>query len=63
MSEFIDHPKEKIQEQLERVLEFKREHPELSDLTRIRSWERWCTSYEYRKREWEWRQKYFANSE
>jgi len=63
MSEFIDHPQEKIQEQLERVLEFKREHPELSDLIKIRAWEKWCTSYEYRKNEWEWRQKYFANRE
>ena len=63
MSEFVDQPQEKIQEQLERVLEFKREHPELSDLIRVRAWEKWCTSYEYRKREWEWRQKYFANRE
>jgi hypothetical protein len=54
--QFKDYPQEKIQEQLDRVRKFKAEHPNLAELTRITAWEKWCTSYEYRKREWEWRQ-------
>jgi len=61
MSKFVDQPAEKIAEQLERVIQFKKDNPLLADLVKIRAWEKWCTSYEYRKNEWEWRQKYFAN--
>jgi len=61
MHKYVDPPAEKIAEQLERVVQFKQEHPHLADLIKIRSWEKWCTSYEYRKKEWEWRQHYFAN--
>lgn len=61
MSKFVDQPAEKIAEQLERVIQFKKDNPRLSNLVKIRAWEKWCTDYEYRKREWEWRQKYFAN--
>ena len=56
MSQFKDYPQEKIQEQLDRVRKFKAEHPHLAELTRITAWEKWCNSYEYRRREWEWRQ-------
>ena len=63
MSKFVDPPAEKIAEQLENVKRFKAEHPKLANLVKIRAWEKWCTDYEYRKREWEWRQKYFANRE
>lgn len=63
MNNYIDPPAEKIAEQLENVLRFKAEHPKLANLTKIRAWENWCLSYEYRKKEWEWRQRYFANRE
>ena len=61
MSQFKDYPQEKIQEQLDKVQAFKAEHPELAELTRITAWEKWCTSYEYRQREWEWRQSLAAS--
>lgn len=54
--QFKDYPQEKIQEQLDRVREFKAEHPKLANLTKILAWEKWCTDYDYRKREWEFRQ-------
>jgi hypothetical protein len=56
MAEFKDYPAEKIAEQAERVRKFKAEFPKLAELTRITAWEKWCNSYEYRKREWEFRQ-------
>jgi hypothetical protein len=56
MAEFKDYPAEKIAEQAERVRKFKAEFPQLAELTRITAWEKWCNSYEYRKREWEFRQ-------
>lgn len=56
MAEFKDYPAEKIAEQAERVRKFKNEFPQLADLTRVTAWEKWCNSYEYRKREWEFRQ-------
>ena len=61
MTKYIDPPAEKIAEQLARVVKFKQDNPKLAELTKIRAWENWCTSYEYRVKEWEWRQKYFAN--
>lgn len=63
MTNYIDPPAEKIAEQLQKVKQFKAEHPKLAELTKIRAWEKWCTSYEYRVKEWEWRQRYFANRE
>ncbi len=56
MSKYVDPPAEKIAEQLENVKRFKEEHPKLADLVKIRAWEKWCNSYDYRKREWEFRQ-------
>ena len=56
MSKFVDYPAEKIAEQLERVIQFKKDNPKLANLTKIRAWEKWCTDYNYRKREWEFRQ-------
>ena len=63
MTKYVDPPAEKIAEQLENVKRFKEEHPNLADLIKICAWEKWCTSYEYRVKEWEWRQQYFANRE
>lgn len=56
MSQFKDYPQDQIQAQLDRVRKFKAEHPNLAELSRITAWEKWCTSYEYRRREWEFRQ-------
>lgn len=56
MSQFKDYPQDQIQAQLDRVRKFKAEHPNLAELSRITAWEKWCTSYEYRQREWEFRQ-------
>jgi len=56
MSQFKDYPQEKIQEQLDRVKAFKAENPKLANLTKVLAWEKWCTDYDYRKREWEFRQ-------
>ena len=56
MSQFKDYPQEKIQEQLDRVRKFKADFPNLAELSRITAWEKWCTSYEYRRREWEFRE-------
>ena len=56
MNKYVDPPAEKIAEQLERVKQFKAEHPRLANLTKIQAWEKWCTDYDYRKREWEFRQ-------
>ena len=56
MSKFVDYPQDKIAEQLERVKQFKTENPRLANLTKILAWEKWCTDYDYRKREWEFRQ-------
>ena len=56
MTKYVDPPAEKIAEQLQRVVKFKQDNPKLAELTKIRAWEKWCNSYDYRKREWEFRQ-------
>mgnify|MGYP003133547098 FL=1 len=50
---FKDYPQEKIQAKLKDVEEFEAKYG-TSNLTE--SWRKWCTDYEYRKREWQWRQ-------
>lgn len=59
--QFKDYDPVKIAEQKQAVLAFKAEHPELANLTKILAWEKWCDDYDYRKREWEWRQQYANN--
>jgi len=50
---FKDYNAEKIAAKLKQVLEFESKYGE-NDASR--GWKKWCTDYEYRKREWTWRQ-------
>lgn len=61
MTKFVDYPADKIAEQ--KALVDKLKQGPMANTTRVIAWDKWCNSYEYRKREWEWRQKYFANRE
>lgn len=53
MDSFKDYPADKIAAKLKEVEEFEAQWGE-KPVTK--AWRRWCTDYEYRKREWEWRQ-------
>ena len=53
MTEFKDFDPVKIANKLKQVEEFESKYGS-NNLTR--AWYKWCTSYEYRKKEWEWRQ-------
>lgn len=57
MKEFVDYPKERIEAKLKQV-----RHHELKygKSERTKAWIKWCTSYEYRKAEWQWRQGFAA---
>lgn len=58
MKQFVDYPAEKIAEKMKTVEEFE---AKWGENTMSRAWRKWCTSYEYRKREWEWRQSLAAS--
>ena len=51
--QFKDYDADKIAAKLKQVEEFEAKYGS-NNLTK--SWYKWCTSYEYRKREWQWRQ-------
>ena len=53
MTEFKDFNPTKIAEKLVQVERFEEKYGP-NDMTR--AWKKWCNSYEYRKKEWEWRQ-------
>ena len=53
MTEFKDFNPTKIAEKLIQVERFEAKYGP-NDMTR--AWKKWCNSYEYRKKEWEWRQ-------
>jgi len=53
MNKFIDFDPIKIANKLKQVEEFEAKYGS-NNLTR--AWYKWCTSYDYRKKEWEWRQ-------
>ena len=53
MTEFKDFDPVKIANKLKQVEEFESKYGS-NNLTR--AWYKWCTSYEHRKKEWEWRQ-------
>tara|TARA_R100001509_G_C4768251_1_gene182112 strand:+ start:218 stop:418 length:201 start_codon:yes stop_codon:yes gene_type:complete len=53
MNKFIDFDPIKIANKLKQVEEFEAKYGS-NDITK--AWYKWCTSYEYRKKEWEWRQ-------
>lgn len=56
--EFIDYPADQIATKLAQIDRFEREY---KPNTTSKSWRKWCTDYEYRKREWQLRQS-VANS-
>ena len=51
--QFKDYPAEQIAAKLKEIDEFEAKWGEKPV---SRSWRKWCTDYEYRKREWQWRQ-------
>ena len=53
MKEYVDPPIEDIEAKLQEVEDFEARYKP-TDLTR--SWRKWCSSYEYRKNEWLFRQ-------
>ncbi len=53
LEHFRDYPKEQIQAKLKQVEEFEAKYGES---TTTKSWKKWCNDYEYRRREWQFRQ-------
>ena len=53
LTQFKDFNPTKIAEKLIQVERFEAKYGS-NNLTK--AWYKWCTSYEYRKKEWEWRQ-------
>ena len=51
--QFKDYDADKIAAKLKQVVEFEAKYGE-NDTSR--GWKKWCNDYNYRKREWEWRQ-------
>ena len=51
--QFKDYNADKIAAKLKQVKDFEAKYGS-NNLSR--SWYKWCTDYEYRKREWQWRQ-------
>ena len=51
--QFKDYDADKIAAKLKQVEDFEAKYGS-NNLSR--SWYKWCTDYEYRKREWQWRQ-------
>ena len=51
--QFKDYPAEQIAAKLKQIEEFEAKYGEKPV---SKSWKKWCTDYEYRKREWQWRQ-------
>ena len=50
---YKDYPADKIAAKLKQVQEYEAKYGES---TRTIAYKKWCTDYDYRKREWEWRQ-------
>tara|TARA_R100001129_G_scaffold106296_1_gene72690 strand:- start:364 stop:567 length:204 start_codon:yes stop_codon:yes gene_type:complete len=57
---FTDYDAKAIAAKLKQVEEFEAKYGE-NDMSK--SWRKWCTDYEYRKREWQWRQHLAAANE
>jgi len=51
--QFKDYPAEQIAAKLEQINKLEAQYGEKPV---SKSWRRWCTDYEYRKREWQFRQ-------
>tara|TARA_R110002012_G_C11218369_1_gene562271 strand:- start:49 stop:279 length:231 start_codon:yes stop_codon:yes gene_type:complete len=57
-SEFKDYPADKIAAKLKEVTDFEAKYGES---TRTIAYKKWCTDYDYRKREWQFRQSVAAS--
>ena len=53
MQEFKDYDANKIAAKLKQCRDFEEKYGECDT---SKAWIKWCTDYDYRKREWEWRQ-------
>ena len=53
MNKFKDYPASQIQDKLQECLDYEAKYGEIPQVTAVK---KWCQSYEYRKKEWEWRQ-------
>ena len=51
--EFKDYSPEQIQSKLQACLDYEAKYGECMTVT---SWKKWCTDYDFRKKEWEFRQ-------
>ena len=60
MVEFKDYTQEKIAAKLKQAQDFEAKYG-ANDTSK--AWIKWCTDYEYRKREWQWRQHLAAANE
>ena len=52
-TQFTDYPASQIKAKLQQCLDYEAKYGECLTVT---SWKKWCNSYDYRKREWEFRQ-------
>ena len=50
---FTDYPADQIQAKLKQIDEFEAKY---GPKARSKSWRKWCTDYNYRKQEWQFRQ-------
>ena len=51
--EFIDYPQDQIDAKLQECLDYEAKYGKIPKVTAVK---KWCQSYDYRKKEWEWRQ-------
>ena len=51
--QFKDYSASQIQDKLQQCLDYEAKYGEIPQVTAVK---KWCKSYEYRKREWKWRQ-------
>ncbi len=51
--EFIDYPQDQINAKLQECLDYEAKYGKIPQVTAVK---KWCQSYDYRKKEWEWRQ-------
>ena len=58
MNKYIDYKPEEIQAKLQQCLDYEAKYGTIPQVTAVK---KWCTSYEYRKNEWQFRQN-VANS-
>ena len=56
--QFQDFPAKQIADKLKQVEDFERQ---FGENTTTKAWRKWCTDYNYRKREWQFRQSVAAS--